>query len=78
MPKLEVIITERHTATFDSGDLPARLIKTLLEENNGYLSRETTGYSVGDIDRNERWEVESIEVNEVKPQSKTPTATKKQ
>jgi hypothetical protein len=64
MSKVKVTIKTTHTAMFNAGDIPANLIKALLEANDGTFDGN---WSLGDIRAgNEKYVTDSVEVEEVK------------
>jgi hypothetical protein len=57
--KVEVTIQHKQTATFDAGDLPINLLRELLVKNEGTFDGN---WGLGDVAKNDKWEVESVVV----------------
>jgi hypothetical protein len=62
MPKLRVTIIETRVATFDSGDIPANLIRELLLANEGSFDGK---WGLDDVSRNEKYTIDSITVEPI-------------
>lgn len=69
MPKLKATIVSKQVVVFDSGDIPANLIKDVLTKNEGTFDGN---WALGDVARNgsEVYTTESVEVEEIKAGSK--------
>lgn len=63
MAKIQVTIKHTQTATLDTGDLPYRFIEDLLKKNDGTFDGN---WGLGDVKNGDEWNVDSIEVQEVK------------
>lgn len=64
MARLKVTVRQTQTATFDSGDLPANLIRDLLQKADGTFDGN---WSLSDVARggNETWTTDEVIVEEV-------------
>jgi hypothetical protein len=60
--RVNVTIIERRTSTFDIGDLPIKMVKSLLIAGNGSFDGN---YTTGDVDRTEKYTVDSVEIEPV-------------
>lgn len=61
--KVKVAIVTTHTSTIDIGDIPIRLVQSLLENNDGTFDGN---YGLGDIaSRDEVYVTESVTVEKV-------------